>query len=154
MKAQLLDTWQVHSSKNKLLLDNTTETGMQQTLSNRGGRTVYQQWAHIHNVRLQWLEACAPDLYKKYKPIGKDSAFDRELLAKSLDDSARGIAELLNRSWENSGKVKGFAKGVIPLLGYFISHESHHRGNILLTLKQSGEKIPDTVKWGLWEWAK
>jgi uncharacterized damage-inducible protein DinB len=39
------------------------------------------------------------------------------------------------------------------MLGYFISHESHHRGNILLTLKQSGEKISDAVKWGLWEWS-
>ena len=40
------------------------------------------------------------------------------------------------------------------MLGYFISHESHHRGSIMLTLKQSGERIPDTVKWGLWEWGK
>jgi uncharacterized damage-inducible protein DinB len=40
------------------------------------------------------------------------------------------------------------------MLGYFISHESHHRGSILLTLKQCGEKIPDAVKWGLWEWGK
>lgn len=154
MKAQLLDTWQIHCSKNKILLDNTPDTGMQLTLSSRGGRTVYQQWMHIHNVRLQWLEVCAPDLFKKYKPFSKDSAFDRKLLVKALEDSAQGIAALLDKSWENSGKVKGFVKGVIPLLGYFISHESHHRGNILLTLKQSGEKIPDAVKWGLWEWTK
>ena len=40
------------------------------------------------------------------------------------------------------------------MLGYFIAHESHHRGSILLTLKQCGEKIPDAVKWGLWEWGK
>ncbi len=33
------------------------------------------------------------------------------------------------------------------MLGYSISHDSHHKENILLTLKQSGEKIPDTVKW-------
>ncbi|MCY7311772.1 MAG: hypothetical protein LH619_13430 [Chitinophagaceae bacterium] len=32
------------------------------------------------------------------------------------------------------------------------NHESHHRGNIQLTLKQSGEKIPDAVKSGWWEW--
>ncbi len=127
---------------------------MQKNLGTRGGRTIFQQWVHIHNVRLQWLEVCAPDIFKKYKPLEKDAAFNRKLLVKSLEESAKGLEELFERSWDNGGKVKGFKNGVIPLLGYFISHESHHRGNMLLTLKQSGEKIPDAVKWGLWEWSK
>lgn len=59
-----------------------------------------------------------------------------------------------SRSWNDGGKVKGFKKGVILFLGYFILPESHHRGNMILTLKQSGEKIPDSVEWELWEWGK
>lgn len=154
MKDQLLDTWQTHQKMNLLLMDNITDAGMQKTLSTRGGRTVYQQFIHIHNVRMQWLEVCAKDIFKKYKVLAKEAAFGRKGLRKAFDDSTKGIEELLSRSWEDGGKVKGFKTGVIPMLGYFISHESHHRGNILLTLKQSGEKIPDAVKWGLWEWGK
>ncbi|HEV7782883.1 MAG TPA: DinB family protein [Chitinophagaceae bacterium] len=154
MKEQFLETWALHSRKNGLLIEAITDDGMQKTLSTRGGRTIFQQWIHIHNVRLQWLEICAKDIFKKYKVLDKEAPFDRKLLCKSLEDSAKGIAELLDRGWEEGGKIKGFPKGVIPLLGYFVSHESHHRGNILLTLKQSGEKIPDLVKWGLWEWTK
>lgn len=154
MKEQLADTWNTHHKMNLLLIGNTTDTGMQQTLSTRGGRTVYLQWVHVHNVRMQWLEICAKDIWKKYKVLDKEDPFDRKALKKALDDSAKGIEELLVRSWDEGGKVKGFKKGVLPLLGYFISHESHHRGHILLTLKQSGEKIPDAVKWGLWEWGK
>jgi uncharacterized damage-inducible protein DinB len=75
-------------------------------------------------------------------------------LHQAFEDSTKGVAELLSRSWDDGGKVKSFRKGVIPMLGYFISHESHHRGSIILTLKQTGEKIPDEVKWGLWEWGK
>jgi len=138
---------------NLLLRNRTPDAAMQKTLSTRGGRTVYQQLIHIHNVRMQWLEICAKDIFKKYKVLDKEAAFDRKGLRKAFDDSAKGIEELLSRSWDDGGKVKGFKKGVIPMLGYFISHESHHRGNILLTLKQSGEKIPDAVKWGLWEWS-
>lgn len=154
MKEQLPEAWTIHNNMNYLLIDNTTDAGMQKTLSTRGGRTIYAQWVHIHNVRMQWLETCAKDIFSKYKPLDKEAAFDRKKLLKALEDSAKGISTLLDRSWEDGGKVKGFKKGVIPFLGYFISHESHHRGNIMLTLKQSGEKIPDTLKWGLWDWGK
>ena len=34
----------------------------------------------------------------------------------------------------------------------FIAHESHHRGSILLTLKQSGHKVSQEVAYGIWEW--
>jgi len=153
MKEQLLAAWQTHHKMNLLLMDSIPDAAMQKTLSTRGGRTIYQQLIHIHNVRMQWLEICAKDIFKKYKVLDKEAAFDRKGLRKAFDDSAKGIEELLSRSWDDGGKVKGFKKGVIPMLGYFISHESHHRGNILLTLKQSGEKIPDAVKWGLWEWS-
>lgn len=149
-----MEAWHTHNKMNYLLIDNTSDAGMQKSLSTRGGRTVYLQWVHIHIVRMQWLEICAKDIFKKYKVLDKDASFDKKALKKYLEDSARGVEELLVRSWDDGGKVKGFKKGVIPMLSYFISHESHHRGNILLTLKQSGEKIPDAVKWGLWEWGK
>lgn len=152
MKEQLLHTWQIHQEKNLLLLDNITDAGLQKTLSTRGGRTVYDQWVHIHNVRMQWLEICAKEIHAKYKPLNKDDKPDRKKLRKALEESAAGLNDLFSTSCEKDGKVKGYKAGVVPLLGYFISHESHHRGNILLTLKQSGEKIPDKVKWGLWEW--
>lgn len=154
MKEQLLDTWDIHHRMNLLLISNTRDTGLQKTLSTRGGRNIFQQWIHIHNVRMQWLEICAKDIFVKYTVLNKDIPVDKTVLIKALEESAEGISLLLSRSWDDAGKVKGFKKGIIPLLGYFISHESHHRGNIILTLKQSGEKIPDTVKWGLWEWGK
>ena len=153
MKEQLSDAWQINNRMNLLLMDNISDTGMQKTLSNRG-RTIYLQLAHLHNVRINWLEVCAPDISKKHAAIKKETTFNRKKLHKAFEDSANGIEELITRSWNDGGKVKNFKKGIIPLIGYFISHESHHRGNIILTLKQTGEKIPDAIKWGLWEWGK
>ncbi|HEY6062066.1 MAG TPA: DinB family protein [Chitinophagaceae bacterium] len=160
MKDQLLETWQINNRMNLLLMDHITDAGMQKSLSTRGGRTVYLQFVHIHNVRMQWLEICAKDIFsaanggKKYKVLDKEAAFDRRALRKAFEHSAKGIEDLLARGWDDGGQVKGFKKGILPMLGYFISHESHHRGNILLTLKQCGEKISEPVKWGLWEWGK
>ncbi len=153
MKEQLMETWRIHNMMNILLMDNITNAGMEKTLSPRG-RTIYLQFVHMHNVRISWLEVCAPDIHKKYAAIKKETTFNRKALRKAFEDSAQGIEELFTRSWDEGGKIKNFRKGLLPMTGYFISHESHHRGNIMLTLKQTGEKIPDTVKWGLWEWGK
>ena len=153
MKEQLLETWRIHNRMNMLLIDHITDEGMNKTLSPRG-RTVYLQLVHVHSVRLSWLEWSAPDIFKKCTPIKKETALDRKSLLASFEQSAKALEELFARGWDNNGSIKNFKKGILPMLGYFISHESHHRGNILLTLKQSGEKLHDAVKWGLWEWNK
>jgi len=41
---------------------------------------------------------------------------------------------------------------VIPHLSYFIAHESHHRGSILLTLKVSGHGLDAASKMAIWDW--
>lgn len=154
MKEQLLATWDANHRMHLLLINNITDAGMQKTLSTRGGRTILQQWIHIHNVRMQWLEVSAKDIFLKHTVMNKDMTIDRKVLLNGLEESFTAIWSLLSRSWDDGGKVKGFKKGIIPFLGYFISHESHHRSNMILTLKQSGEKIPDSAKWELWEWGK
>ena len=111
MKDQLLDTWQINNKMNLLMMDNITDAGMQRSLNTRGGRTVYLQLVHVHNVRMQWLEICAKDIFKKYKALDKEAAFDRKALRKAFEESAKGIEELLARSWDEGGKVKGFKKG-------------------------------------------
>ena len=62
------------------------------------------------------------------------------------------IGTLLTNSLEAGGKVKGFKPHAAAFLGYLVSHESHHRGQIALSLKQAGKPLYKKIGFGMWEW--
>jgi uncharacterized damage-inducible protein DinB len=150
MQEQLLETWQIHNRINLYLL-NAIDESSPGDLSASKGRTVGEQFAHLHNVRLMWLKSAAPELLAGLEKIEKESASDKKLLSQSLAASGQAISRMLTECFA-TGKVKGFKPHATAFLGYIISHESHHRGQIALTLKQSGHPLDRKTAFGLWEW--
>jgi uncharacterized damage-inducible protein DinB len=67
-----------------------------------------------------------------------------------MDESL--IETWARRSLAAGGKVKSFKPHATAFVGYLISHESHHRGQIVWTLKDTGHPLDQKVLYGLWEW--
>lgn len=147
----LLETWAIHDRINRYLLDAIDPQSLSSHSASKG-RSVGEQIAHLHNVRLMWLKSAAPELLEGLNKIENEQANDKKLLAKSLTESGKAIGALLEQSLEAGGKVKGFKPHATAFLGYLISHESHHRGQIALTLKQAGKPPDKKISYGLWEW--
>ncbi|HKO99663.1 MAG TPA: DinB family protein [Pyrinomonadaceae bacterium] len=147
----LLETWEIHNRVNLYFLEAVDPEHLKD-VSASGGRNVGEQFAHIHNVRLMWLKQAAPELIGKLQKIEKEDATNKPMLHDLLIDSGQVMGVLLGKSIEAGGKVKGFKPHVSAFLGYLISHESHHRGQIALSLKQSKHPLSKKVLFGIWEW--
>jgi uncharacterized damage-inducible protein DinB len=151
---QVLETWHTNNRINLMLIDAISEEGMKCTLSKRGGRNVVRQWAHLHNVRVWHLETRARDLSAGLHTFETQDEPERGFLTACLLESADRVAEYLRRGVTGTGKARHFRKGVIATLGYFINHESHHRGSTLLTLKVCGHPVKRDILNRVYDWDK
>jgi uncharacterized damage-inducible protein DinB len=148
MSKELVETWKINGRIGLFLLEHIDNEWLKDTFASKG-RTIGEQFAHLHNVRLMWLKSASPEILDGLDKFEKGQTLSKEILGESLTKSAEAIAALIEKS---DGRIKGFKPHTTAFVGYIISHESHHRGQIMLSLKQSGRKISKSVNFGLWEW--
>ncbi|MSR37070.1 MAG: hypothetical protein EXR95_10615 [Gemmatimonadetes bacterium] len=151
---EILEAWRTNQRINLYLIDHISDEGMACTLSKRGGRDVCRQLAHLHNVRVWHLENRARDLAKGLETFASKERPDRKRLKAALTASSDAIEAFLAALHAGEPKRRGSKKGLPTTLGYFIAHESHHRGSILLTLKMCGKKMDQASAYAIWDWDK
>jgi uncharacterized damage-inducible protein DinB len=151
MHDQFLEAWNTNNRINLLLIDKISTTGMKSTLSKRGGRDVAAQFAHMHNNRWH-LEKRAKDLAEGLVIFPTKTSPSKAALKKALKSSAHAIGRFMQDLFDGKPKRRGFKKGLPTTLAYFVAHESHHRGSILLTLKEYGHKLDNATSYGIWDW--
>lgn len=150
MEEQLVDTWDIHNRINLYLLDAVPDVALDAQLADKGFGSVYKQFAHMHNVRLLWLKAAAPELMTGLEKLEAETG-TKEELHKALEASGTALAALLQKGLA-AGKIKNFKPHPAAFLGYCIAHEAHHRGQIGWTLKFTGNPLDKKVAFGMWEW--
>ena len=154
----LVRAWRRHNEIHLFLIDALSQEAMGCSLSRRGGRDVARQFAHLHDVRVYQLEKRAPDLARgleKFQSKGKPAVSPTKgQLRKALEASGERVERFLTELLDGESGRRGFRDGVFATFGYFIAHESHHRGSILLTVKECGFKLSNAdaqAIWGMWD---
>jgi uncharacterized damage-inducible protein DinB len=151
MEEELIQTWAIHNRINLYLLDAISPEALADRVSPKS-RTVWDLFAHVHNVRLMWIKSAAPELLTGLEKLETKTVGTHEQLRPALEASGQAVEQLLRKTLAAGGKVKGFKPHAVAFLGYLISHESHHRGQAGWALKHGGHPLDQKTAFGLWEW--
>ncbi len=153
MLQQQIEALGANNRINLLLFDATTDEGMACTLSKRRGRNVLRQFAHIHDVRRMQIEKRGRKLGVQLESFPAKEPVTRAQVRRALVTSGKALDTFFAAI--DAGEVGCMPQGPITYLAYFMAHEAHHRGSILLTLKTSGHAVPRDIRFGLWgEWSR
>lgn len=136
---------------NHMLLDALDDEALASRYSPRT-RTVSSQFAHMHNIRVSNLDRRGSDK-KKLKSFPRGAEPTRAQLLRALKQSDVAIGRLL-ATCEEANNVKSWGGPPSTYLGYFLAHEAHHRGLVLVSLRLSGIKMPKSVTYGMWYWSR
>lgn len=151
---EILATWKRHQQILLLLLQRTPEKHLGAAPTGAKGRDVARQFAHLNRTRLGWLHFHATGERPELPKSATGERPKKKELSAALRDSGKRVEELLARALRKEARIRLFGKSPVRWMGYLIAHESHHRGQILLALKQSGftfdEKVAVQGLWGKW----
>jgi hypothetical protein len=151
---QITETWGFHNRSMLMFLREMPDDAFSATLSKRGGRDLARQFAHVISVRIYRMDTAMKETGLHLDDFPKDYSPSRDELINAFEITGRLMDHIIAKAIEQNGAVSNFKRGLIPMLGYYITHEAHHKGHALLTMKECGIKIPNSLKWGIWEWNK
>jgi uncharacterized damage-inducible protein DinB len=160
LRETLLAAWRTNSLVTAHLVEHLPAALWEASVPGVPRRTVRTIAAHLHNSRSRWLRTLGQEHGIAVPPLVDLRRVTRRGLLAALKRSARGMEELLELGIAAGGQVppsKAYVWHNLPLdvghvLAYFVAHEGHHRGQIVMVARQLGQRLPREVTDGLWQW--
>ena len=162
MEESLLAAWRTNCRVTAYLIERLPAPLWSAELPGAPRRTVRMIAGHLHNARCSWTRTLGREHGIVAPPLVDRRTVTRRALLVALKRSGRGIEQLLELGIAAGGQVppsKGYVWRNLPLdvghvLSYFVAHEAHHRGQLVMLARQLGHRLPAEVSNGLWLWSK
>ena len=155
----LISAWRTNNRVTVYLIENLPRELWPMKLPGNARRTVRQVAAHLHNARCMWIKTIGRR-HGVVVPASVDAARVKPSeLKRALARSSRGIIDLIRLGASRGGSVpsaawQNFPTDLAHFLSYFVAHEAHHRGQLVMIARELGHTLPNEVVSGLWQWKK
>jgi uncharacterized damage-inducible protein DinB len=162
LRDTILNAWKTNNRVTVFLVENLSPEFLNAKVPGAPRRTIRMLAGHLHNARCMWIKTlgkehgiAVPRSVNRHNVTPKD-------LVPALQSSGAGMLSLLEFGCDHGGTIPASSAYVwrnLPLdvghvLGYFIAHEAHHRGQIVMLARELGHRLPAEVTNGLWNWSK
>lgn len=162
LRDTILDTWRTSNRLTVYLVEHLPLELWDCAIPGAPRRTVRMIAGHLHNSRCMWIKTLGQELGIPVPRSVDRRRVGRKELVPALERSSRGILRLLVLGCEQGGTIPAASTYIwrnLPLdvghvLGYFVAHEAHHRGQIVIVARALGYRLPSAVTEGLWQWTK
>ena len=161
-REMLLDAWRTNNRVTAFLVERLPKELWGATVPGAPRRTVRMIAGHVHNARCRWIKTLGTEHgIVVPRQVNRHKVSQKELLT-ALRRSSRGMIELLTLGFDHGGVIplstlyvwRNLPLDVGHVLTYFVAHEAHHRGQIVMIARQTGYRLPVEITGGLWHFTK
>jgi uncharacterized damage-inducible protein DinB len=158
-ESDLIAAWRTNNRVTVYLIEQLPPELWSMNVPGSPRRTVRMLAAHIHNARCSWIKMIG-ERHGVRVPRSVDGRTVRPSeLKRALERSSRGMIELIRLGLSRDGAIppaawQNFPTDLVHFLSYFVAHEAHHRGQLVMLARQLGHRLPMEVTAGLWQWKK
>ncbi len=116
------------------------------------GRTIAALVAHMHNCALRYLERTAPDT-----PVPAEldrHHVTRAQAIRALGAKRKAMLTIVGAALRGDGVIVGNPQDAATFLAYYMTHDAHHRGQIVTQARALGHPIDVKTMSGMWQFAQ
>ena len=150
--AGLLKAWAAAARVTPYLVQRLDPTIWRVPVPAKGGKTIAQLVAHIHNCGLRYLERTAPTAAVPAE-LDRHRVTPKEAV-RALMQRRRAVVEVVGSALRGNGRIVGFPHDAAQYLAYYMVHDAHHRGQITQMARLLGRPVPRETMMGMWQFAK